>query len=113
MVRSALASVADELETSDDLTNGEETEQLGEDNTAGNELGRTDVADVVDDGLGRLEDAASAEGGPDVLVEALEGGEGAAKKGGQVNTISWSARQLREERGDLALTVGSSFGPGR
>lgn len=72
-----LAPVADELEAADDLADGEEADELGSDNAACGELGGGDVPDVVDDGLGRLEEGAGAEGGPGVLVEGLEGRDGA------------------------------------
>lgn len=78
VVGAGLAAVADELEAADDLANGEEADELSGDDTAGGELGVGDVADVVEDGLGGLEEAAGAEGGPGVLVEGLEGGDGTA-----------------------------------
>lgn len=76
VMRSGLAAVPDELEAADHLANGEEADELGGDDTCGGELGAGDVPDVVDNGLGGLEEAAGAEGGPDVLVEGLEGGDG-------------------------------------
>lgn len=69
--------VADQLEPANHLANGEETKALGEDDTAGGELGGTDVADALEDGSGGLEEAAGLDGPPDVLVVALEGGNGA------------------------------------
>jgi hypothetical protein len=73
---SSLAAVADELEAADDLADGEETKELGQNDTAGDELGCGDVADVVDDGLGGLEEAAGSDRVPNVQVEGLETGDG-------------------------------------
>lgn len=74
-----LASVADELEAAKHLANGKEAQALGGDDASGNELGGAEVADRVEDGLGRLEEAAGADRGPEVLVGGLEGGHGATQ----------------------------------
>lgn len=76
---SRLASVADELESAKHFANGKEAQALGGDDASGNELGGADVADRVEDVLGRLEDAAGADRGPEVLVGGLEGGHGASE----------------------------------
>lgn len=72
---SGLATVADELEAANHLADGEETEELGEDDTTSDELGSTNAADGLEESAGR--DGAGADGLEDVLVVGLEGGDGA------------------------------------
>ena len=76
VVGTGLAAVTDELEAADDLADGEEAEELGENDTAGDNLGCGDIADVVDDGLRGLEEAAGSDRVPHVQVEGLESGNG-------------------------------------
>jgi hypothetical protein len=79
VVGSNLAVVADELEAADHLTNGEESEALGKDNATSNDLGGIDIADLLEQGLWRLEDGSVLHRGPQVLVKGLEGGGRAAR----------------------------------
>jgi hypothetical protein len=46
-VGTSLAVVANKLEAADHLTNGEEPEALGSDDTTGSELGRANVAGAL------------------------------------------------------------------
>lgn len=108
MVGGGLAAVADELEAADDLADGEEADKLREDDAAGGELGGADAADAVEDGLRGLEEAAGAEGVPRVLVEGLEGGDGAVV----VSVLVEGTPSRKAEPGGW-LTEGSSSGPGR
>lgn len=83
--------VSDKLESADYLSDGEESEALGEDDTAGGELGVADAGDVAGgllgaaglDGLGYgVGDLAGlSDALPSALVEGLEGG------GGAINTL--------------------------
>lgn len=75
LVVSGLATVADELEAANHLADGEETEDLGEDDAASDELGSSDAADGLEESAGR--DGAVADGLEEVLVVGLEGGDGA------------------------------------
>jgi len=76
-----LAVVTNDLEAADHLTNGEETKTLGSHNTASNQLGRVDVAELLQHGRGLLrslrgglrESAGVSNGVQHVLVVALEG----------------------------------------
>lgn len=74
MVRSGVASVADQLHAAQHLADGEEAEDLAEDDEAGDEL---HVGEVAQGGNGRL----GEEGGgvlhvlDELLVVGLEGGE--------------------------------------
>jgi hypothetical protein len=77
VVRANLTVVSNELEAANDLTNGEETEGLGEDDTAGGKLGHAEISYGVDEALGGSEDAAAGNGLPEALVEGLEGSGGA------------------------------------
>lgn len=78
MVRGGLAVVSDNLEAANHLTDGEETEALGGNDTGGGELGVAEVAGLLEDVLGCLEEGASLEGSPEGLVGVLESGHGAA-----------------------------------
>lgn len=80
MVAGSLAVVTDELEAAEHLTNSEEAEALGEDNTASNELGSTNVADLLEELLGRREEGAGAERAPKRLVVGLESGDRTASQ---------------------------------
>lgn len=75
VVAGSLAVVADELEAAEHLTNGEEAEALSDDNTASNKLGSTNVADLLEELLGRGEEGAGAERRPQRLVVSLESGD--------------------------------------
>lgn len=77
LVVSSLAAVADELEATNHLADGEETKALGEDDTASSELGSANVADLLEESLGRAQDGAGLDGSEQVLVVGLEGGDGA------------------------------------
>lgn len=68
--------VTDNLETANHLTDGEETQALGGNNTTGNELTVADVTGLLDKVLGSLEESAVLEGFPEGLVGVLEGGDG-------------------------------------
>lgn len=110
MVRGGLAVVTDNLETANHLTDGEETQALGGNNTTGNELTVADVTGLLDKVLGSLEESAVLEGFPEGLVGVLEGGDG---------TMMPSMLELFEflkyynvKRCEI-LTEGSSSGPGR
>lgn len=74
MVRRDLAAVADKLESANNLTNGEETEDLSRNDTASSKLGRTDVFHLLDEVLRRLDDGAVLDGLDEVLVGGLESG---------------------------------------
>jgi hypothetical protein len=54
VVRARVAVVAHDLEASDHLTNGEEAEALGEDDTAGGQLGGAEGSHLLEVSLGRL-----------------------------------------------------------
>jgi hypothetical protein len=77
VVRGGLAVVANELHAANHLADGEETDALGEDDTAGGELGGAEVAGLVEEVLGGAEDSAVLDGSPEVLVVGLDGGDGA------------------------------------
>lgn len=81
-----LTVVSDKLESADYLSDSEEPEALGKDDTAGGELGVADAGDVAGgllgaglDGLGYgVGDLAGlSDALPSALVEGLEGGGGA------------------------------------
>lgn len=75
VVLASLAVVADELEATNHLADGEETQALGGNDAASGELGGAEVADLVEEVLRRLEDGAGLDGAPQVLVVGLEGGQ--------------------------------------
>lgn len=75
-----LAVVADNLEAANHLANGEEAETLGRHDATSNELDGTEVANLLDEVLGRLEDGAVLDRGPEVLVSGLEGSQGTVKE---------------------------------
>ena len=50
-MRSRLAVVSDELESANDLTNGEETDGLGGDDTSGGELGGVEISGLSEEVL--------------------------------------------------------------
>lgn len=78
MVR-ILAVVANQLEAANYLTNGEETKQLGEQDTATDNLCRRNVSDLVGDrgwATGGLEQGTGVLDGAEGAVEVvLEGGD--------------------------------------
>lgn len=74
MVRRNLAAVADKLESTNNLTNSEETEDLSRNDTAGSKLGRTDVLHLLDKVLGGLDNGAVLDRLDEVLVGSLESG---------------------------------------
>lgn len=80
MVGFGLAVIADNLEAANHLANGEEAETLGGHDTTSNELDGTEVANLLYKVLGRLEDGAVLDRGPEVLVSGLEGSQGTIKK---------------------------------
>lgn len=104
MVGGRLSSVANELESANHLTNGEESKALGENNTAGNELAGSQAAGLLEEVLRRLEDGAVLDGLPQVLVEGLEG---CNRTTGRV-----SVTRCGMQKGE-SLTEGSSSGRGR
>lgn len=75
LVVGSLAVVADKLETAEHLTDGEEAEALSKDDTASGELGSANVANLLEELLGRGDQGTGAETVPEGLVERLEGGE--------------------------------------
>lgn len=75
-MRASLAVVADQLEAANHLADGEEAEALSEDDAAGGQLGVADIPGLLDEGLGRLQDAAVLDRPPQVLVVGLEGSRG-------------------------------------
>ena len=76
MVRGGLSAVANQLESANHLTNGEEAEALSKYDTASSQLTRGQAADLLDEVLRRPEDGAALDGLPQGLVVALEGGDG-------------------------------------
>lgn len=76
LVVSCLAVVPDDLEASNHLADGEEAQGFSEDDAGGGQLGGTEIAQVLDGGLGRG-DGAGLEAAEDGLVVSLEGGDGA------------------------------------
>lgn len=75
MVRRGLSAVANQLESANHLTDSEEAQALSKDDTAGNQLTRSQATDLLNEVLGRPENAAASDGLPQGLVVALEGGE--------------------------------------
>ena len=73
MVR-RLPPVADKVHSSNDLTNGEETNNLGGSDTSQSDLLGAGVADTRQDVKGRAAGWAAG-GGEEVLVVGLEGGQ--------------------------------------
>lgn len=69
-----LPPVADKVHSSDDLTNGEETNNLGGSDTSQSDLLGAGVADTRQDVKGRAAGWAAG-GGEEVLVVGLEGGQ--------------------------------------
>lgn len=85
--------VSDNLEAANHLTDGEETEALGSNDTGGGELGIAEVAGLLEDVLGCLEEGASLEGSPKGLVGVLESGHGAASHsmlGAYAQWLAWA-----------------------
>lgn len=76
VVSAGLAVVSDNLEAANHLTDGEESDALGSNDTAGNKLSIAEVAGLLEHVLGRLEEGAVLEGSPESLVGVLEGGDG-------------------------------------
>lgn len=76
VVRSSLAVVSDKLESANHLTDGEEAEGLGGDNTGGGDLGGVEISGLVEEVLGGLEDGSALDGLQEVLVVGLEGSDG-------------------------------------
>ena len=88
MVRRDLAAVTDELESADNLANGEEAENLSSDDTTSGELGRADIPHLLDGVLGGLNEGAVLDGLDKALVGVLEGSQvaiGGALAGYPVN----------------------------
>lgn len=74
VVGSNFATVADKLETSNNLANGEKAENLGGDNTTSGKLGCAQVAGLLEEGSGV--DRAGLDGFEETLVVSLEAGNG-------------------------------------
>lgn len=74
MLVARLAAIADDLETTNHLADGEEAEALGEDDAAAGEVGGVEAADLLEEVLGHLEVRAALNGAPEILVRGLEGG---------------------------------------
>jgi hypothetical protein len=68
--------VADNLEAANHLADGEETDAFGGNDTAGNKLRVAEVAGLLEQVLGSLEDGAVLERPPEALVGVLESGDG-------------------------------------
>lgn len=101
--------VSDNLEAANHLTDGEETEALGSNDTGGGELGIAEVAGLLEDVLGCLEEGASLEGSPEGLVGVLESGHGAASHsmlGAYAQWLAWA-----EGGGSMATYGGLIFWP--
>lgn len=101
LVVSGLAGVADELEAANHLADGEEAQALSGDDATSDELGGADVADGLEEGLGRLEEAAGADRVEEVLVGGLESGHGARRRNvsGRCRLVRWDGLDVR--RGHL------------
>lgn len=70
-----LPPVADNVHSSDDLTNGEETNHLSSGNTGEGEVLGAGIADIGQDGLGREAAVRGVAGGSEEVLEVgLEGG---------------------------------------
>ena len=105
LVVSSLATVTDELEAANYLSDSEETEKLSDNDATGDKLGSADVTDGLKESAGR--DGAGAERLEEVLVVGLEGGDGAI--------IAMLAQPIDREADALTVkhTVGTSSGLGR
>jgi len=79
VVGRGLATVANKLESPNNLTNGEKAEDLSCDNTASGELSRADIPYLLDGVLRRLDDGTVLDGLDNALVCVLEGGQVAAR----------------------------------
>jgi hypothetical protein len=75
VVRRDLASVTNELESANDLADGEEAQNLGKDDAASGDLSRADIPYLLDDVLGGLDEAPGLDGLEEVLVGGLESGQ--------------------------------------
>lgn len=73
---SGLSVVPNQLEAANDLAHGEEAEQLGEQNSAADELRPREVPDLVD---GRGRSGRGAGGGLQQALGVLDGVEGAVE----------------------------------
>lgn len=78
MVGARLAVVSNNLEAANHFSDGEETEALGSDDTAGHKLRVADVAGLLQNVLRSLEQGAVLERLPQVLIDVLKGGDGTA-----------------------------------
>jgi hypothetical protein len=105
-VRRGLTTVANKLESPNDLTNGEKAEHLSRNNTASGELSRADIPHLLDDVLRRLDDGTVLDGLDNALVCVLEGGQVAARCK-LVDAPPFEGTCVEE------LTEGSSSGCGR
>jgi hypothetical protein len=79
VVGRGLTTVANKLESPNNLTNGEKAEDLSCDNTASGELSRADIPYLLDGVLSRLDDGTVLDGLDNALVCVLEGGQVAAR----------------------------------
>lgn len=79
MVGRGLATVANKLKSSNNLTDGEKAEDLSCDNTASGELSRADIPYLLDGVLRGLDDGTVLDGLDDALVCVLKGGQVAVR----------------------------------
>lgn len=121
-----LAVVSNQLEAAKHLADGEETKELGEQDTAASYLGDRNIADSLGNcrrgsGAGGLQERAGVLDGAQGAVEvALEGGDGAVGKDA-TNIRSVTSQHTQEysvnalgnwERGEKQRTEGPSSGRG-